>query len=131
MRLILAGDTVVGVGRRILPKAEDERTARRCLAPAFRPPSPGVFFGHRPALARRHAARGAERDDRAVQAARTRWRSRPISGLVNGTARRAAMPYRAVPRASARWISGSHSGVVGLPLYETRHLLRAAGMQIA
>ena len=29
---VLAGDTVVGVGRRILPKAEDEATARACLA---------------------------------------------------------------------------------------------------
>jgi septum formation protein len=28
---VLAGDTVVAVGRRILPKAEDEATARRCL----------------------------------------------------------------------------------------------------
>jgi septum formation protein len=29
---ILSGDTVVGAGRRILPKAEDEATARECLA---------------------------------------------------------------------------------------------------
>src|SRR5262249_38638653 len=29
---VLAADTVVGCGRRILPKAEDEATARRCLA---------------------------------------------------------------------------------------------------
>ncbi|MFX8624422.1 Maf family protein, partial [Acinetobacter baumannii] len=28
---VLAGDTVVAVGRRILPKAEDEQTARTCL----------------------------------------------------------------------------------------------------
>src|SRR5262249_4046404 len=28
---VLAADTVVGLGRRILPKAEDEATARRCL----------------------------------------------------------------------------------------------------
>src|SRR5690606_7674278 len=28
---VLAGDTVVAVGRRILPKAEDSATARRCL----------------------------------------------------------------------------------------------------
>ena len=28
---ILAGDTVVACGRRILPKAEDEATARHCL----------------------------------------------------------------------------------------------------
>ena len=26
-----------------------------------------------------------------------------------------------------RWMSGSHSGVVGLPLHETRTLLRSAG----
>jgi len=30
--MILAGDTVVGAGARILPKAEDEATARHCLA---------------------------------------------------------------------------------------------------
>ena len=30
--LILAADTVVAAGRRILPKAEDEVTARTCLA---------------------------------------------------------------------------------------------------
>ena len=29
---VLAGDTVVAAGRRILPKAEDEATARECLA---------------------------------------------------------------------------------------------------
>jgi septum formation protein len=28
------------------------------------------------------------------------------------------------------WISGSHSGVVGLPLYETRALLKAAGFSL-
>ncbi|HAJ19775.1 MAG TPA: septum formation inhibitor Maf, partial [Rhodospirillaceae bacterium] len=28
---ILAADTVVALGRRILPKAEDEKTARECL----------------------------------------------------------------------------------------------------
>src|SRR4029079_9648822 len=30
-RFVLAADTVVACGRRILPKAEDEATARRCL----------------------------------------------------------------------------------------------------
>ena len=28
------------------------------------------------------------------------------------------------------WIAGSHSGVVGLPLFETRALLRAAGFAV-
>jgi septum formation protein len=29
------------------------------------------------------------------------------------------------------WIGGSHSGVVGLPLFETRALLKAAGFPLA
>ena len=29
------------------------------------------------------------------------------------------------------WIEGSHSGVVGLPLFETRALLKSAGFNIA
>ena len=29
-----------------------------------------------------------------------------------------------------QWIQGSHSGVMGLPLYETRALLKAAGFPI-
>ena len=29
------------------------------------------------------------------------------------------------------WIQGSHSGVVGLPLFETRRLLKAAGVRLA
>ena len=29
------------------------------------------------------------------------------------------------------WIAGSHSGVVGLPLFETRALLKAAGFEVA
>jgi septum formation protein len=29
------------------------------------------------------------------------------------------------------WMAGSHSGVIGLPLYETRSLLRASGYPLA
>ena len=29
-----------------------------------------------------------------------------------------------------QWIKGSHSGIMGLPLYETRALLKAAGFDI-
>jgi septum formation protein len=32
MKFVLGADTVVACGRRILPKAQDEETARRCLA---------------------------------------------------------------------------------------------------
>jgi septum formation protein len=45
----------------------------------------------------------------------------------NGTARPVAMPSRAAPKA-LRLARGSHSGVIGLPLFETRRLLVAAGL---
>ena len=49
--------------------------------------------------------------------------------LESGEWRGKAGAYAIQGRAEAlvRMISGSHSGVVGLPLYETRALLRAAG----
>ena len=49
--------------------------------------------------------------------------------LESGEWRSKAGAYAIQGRAEAlvRMISGSHSGVVGLPLYETRALLRAAG----
>ena len=37
------------------------------------------------------------------------------------------MRSRAAPRRWSAPLSGSYSGVVGLPLFETRALLRAAG----
>ncbi len=40
--LVLAADTVVAVGRRILPKVEDEATLRDLHEAAFRPPAPGA-----------------------------------------------------------------------------------------
>ena len=38
--LVLAADTVVAVGRRILPKVEDEATLRACMTSAVRPAPP-------------------------------------------------------------------------------------------
>jgi septum formation protein len=47
------------------------------------------------------------------------------SGEWEGKAGSYAIQGRA--EALIRWMSGSHSGVVGLPLHETRTLLRSAG----
>ena len=43
-----------------------------------------------------------------------------------------AVGRRILPKAEGliAWISGSHSGVVGLPLFETRALLKAAGLAV-
>ena len=123
--IILAADTVVAAGRRILPKTEDEAEARRTL---------GLLSG------RRHRVLSAVTVTDAAGVARHRLSTTIVafkrfsdeelaayleSGEWQGKAGAYAIQGRA--EALVRMISGSHSGVVGLPLYETRALLRAAG----
>lgn len=124
--VILAADTVVACGRRILPKAEDEATARQCL---------NLLSG------RRHHVLTAV----AVIDPTGRLRERlsdtivtfkPLSAaeidayVASGDWTGKAGGYAIQGRAEAyvRALSGSHSGVVGLPLYETRTLLIASGI---
>ena len=123
---VLAGDTVVGVGRRILPKAENEAAARACLA---------LLSG------RRHtvwsAVALAEPDGRLRQAlSETALRFKRLSAsemdayIAGGEWRGKAGGYaiQGAAEGFCLWLQGSHSGVVGLPLYETRKLLIAAGL---
>jgi septum formation protein len=123
---VLAGDTVVGVGRRILPKAEDEATARACLA---------LLSG------RRHrvysAVALASPDGRLRQAlSETSLRFKRLTAretddyIAGGEWRGKAGGYaiQGAAEGFCVWLQGSHSGVVGLPLYETRKLLVAAGL---
>ena len=125
---ILAGDTVVALGRRILPKAEDETTARQCLK---------LLSGRRhrvlSAVALRHPD-GTLRE----RLSETIVRFKPLSSceidayLASGEWRGKAGGYAIQGSAEGliAWISGSHSGVVGLPLFETRALLIAAGFSL-
>ncbi len=125
---VLAGDTVVAVGRRILPKAEDEATARRCLELLS---------------SRRHrvlsavallAPDGTLRE----RLSETQVRFKPLSEeeilayLAGGEWHGKAGGYAIQGSAEGliAWIGGSHSGVVGLPLFETRALLKNAGFAI-
>jgi septum formation protein len=127
--LILAGDSVVGVGRRILPKAEDEATARRCLA---------LLSG------RRHrvfsaiavlAPDGTLREALSETVVRfKRLEPAEIEAYITGGewhGKAGGYAIQGSAEGFCAWIAGSHSGVVGLPLYETRRLLRAAGLAIA
>ena len=93
---VLAGDTVVAVGRRILPKTETEAEARACLE---------LMSG------RRHQV--------AAYLAGGEWQGKAGGYAIQGAA-----------EGLIAWIRGSHSGVMGLPLYHTRALLKAAGFQI-
>ena len=122
---ILAADTVVACGRRILPKTEDEASARSCLE---------LLSG------RRHRVHGAialaSPDGRLIsrrvesQVAFKRLSEIEIAAyLRSGEWRGKAGGYAIQGRAAAliRWISGSYSNVVGLPLYETVQLLAGRG----
>lgn len=127
--VILAGDTVVGVGRRILPKAEDEATARKCLAllsgrrhrvfSAIAVLSPDGTL--REALSET-IVRFKLLDAAEIEAyiAGGEWHGKAGGYAIQGSA-----------EGFCAWLAGSHSGVVGLPLFETRRLLRAAGLAIA
>jgi septum formation protein len=123
--LVLAADTVVAAGRRILPKAESEAEARAALA---------LLSG------RRHRVLSAvtlvDGEGRARHRLSTslvgfkRLSEEEVAAyLAAGEWRGKAGGYAIQGRAEAlvRSLSGSHSGVMGLPLYETRALLRAAG----
>lgn len=127
--VILAGDTVVGVGRRILPKAEDEQTARRCLA---------LLSGRRHRVFSAIAVLtpdGTLREAMSETVLRfKRLESAEIEAYIAGGewhGKAGGYAIQGSAEGFCLWLSGSHSGVVGLPLFETRRLLRAAGLKIA
>ena len=125
---VLAGDTVVAAGRRILPKAEDEATARACLdllsgrrhrvfsAIALRAPD-GTVRGRLSETVVRFKVLSAE--EIAAYLAGGEWRGKAGGYAIQGSA-----------EGLVQWLQGSHSGVMGLPLYETRTLLKAAGFAL-
>lgn len=126
--IVLAGDTVVGVGARILPKAEDEATARACLA---------LLSGRRHRV---YSAIAVITPDGHLREAlsETIVRFRPLGPamidayVAGGEWRGKAGGYAIQGSAEGfcAWLAGSHSGVVGLPLFETSRLLRAAGLSL-
>ena len=126
---VLAGDTVVALGRRILPKAEDEAAARHCLK---------SMSGRRHRVLSAIALIGPDGTLR-ERISETIVRFKPLSAaeidayIAGGEWHGKAGGYAIQGSAEGliAWISGSHSGVVGLPLYETRAVLRAAGFAIA
>jgi septum formation protein len=125
---ILAGDTVVALGRRILPKAEDEATARQCFT---------LMSGRRHRVLSAIALKSPDGTLR-ERLSETIVRFKPLSPreidayIASGEWHGKAGGYAIQGGAEGliAWISGSHSGVVGLPLFETRALLLAAGFPL-
>jgi septum formation protein len=122
---VLAADTVVGIGRRILPKAEDEATARACLellSGRRHRVTTAVAVADSLGKIRRRTSETIvtfhRLDAAAIDAliAAGDWRGKAGGYALQGSA-----------ESWVRWLSGSWSGVVGLPLAETRTLLKASG----
>lgn len=126
---VLAGDTVVALGRRILPKAEDMQTARKCLE---------LLSGRRHRVLSAIALRAPDGTLR-ERLSETIVKFKVLSDeelkayLAGGEWEGKAGGYAIQGAAEGliSWIQGSHSGVVGLPLFETRAMLKAAGFPIA
>jgi septum formation protein len=125
---VLAADTVVALGRRILPKAEDAATARACLA---------LLSGrrHRVLTCVVAVAPDGRRGERLVESVVgfARLTEAQIAAyLDSGEWQGKAGGYAIQGRAAAhvRFLSGSYSNVVGLPLFETANLLRGLGFPL-
>jgi septum formation protein len=120
--VVLAADSVVAVGRRILPKAETEAQARTCLA---------LLSGRRhKVLGGVAVGRAGKTRTRLVETAVRFKRLAPSeiddyvrSGEWQGKAGGYAIQGRAA--AFVAFLSGSYSNVVGLPLFETAALLKS------
>ena len=123
---ILAADTVVAFGRRILPKAEDLDTARRCLAllsgrrhrvhggVVLQAPGGHVSWRHVQTVVVFKRLTLQEMD---WYLASGEWHGKAGGYAIQGLAARVI-----------RDVIGSYSNVVGLPLFETTQLLGGAGL---
>lgn len=124
--VILAADTVVACGRRILPKAEDDATVTKCLT---------LLSG------RRHSVITAIALIDAAAKLRTRiietkvaFRKLEPDEIARYASSREGLGkaggYAIQGRAAVfvRSIGGSYTNVVGLPLTETYHLLKTCGI---
>lgn len=124
---VLAADTVVACGRRILPKAENRDTAVECLAllsgRAHRVYT-GLSLIHegrqvtKSVMTRVQMARLSDADLKAYLEG-GEWEGKAGGYAIQG---RAALFIKA--------INGSYSNVVGLPLYEAANLLKGMGFPL-
>ncbi|MCA3561627.1 MAG: septum formation protein Maf [Aestuariivirga sp.] len=125
---VLAADTVVGLGRRILPKAETVDEALDCLSLLSGRShwvystvcliAPGKRMSTRCVETKLRFKR-LSREDMGSYIASDEWRGKAGGYAIQGRA-----------EVFVRLLTGSYSGVIGLPLYETVHLLEGAGYPV-
>jgi septum formation protein len=123
--VVLAADTVVACGRRILPKAEDDATVTKCLSLLSGRrhtviTAVAIVDGTGPLKTRIVETKVAFRR---LDAKEIDSYARSAEGL--GKAGGYAIQGRAA--AFVRMINGSYTNIVGLPLTETLLMLKACG----
>jgi septum formation protein len=128
MAPVLCADTTVALGRRILGKPADADDAVNTLA---------LLSGRTHRVLTAVALHDGRHARRALSLSHVRFAKLPASTIdayvASGDAFGKAGAY-AIQSALAGWIEridGSHSGIMGLPLYETARLLRAARVRLA
>ena len=126
--IVVAGDTTIALGRRILPPADDEQIQRELLR---------SLSGRRHHCLSAVCVIGPDGKARArlndtIVAFKALSAAEIESYIASGEGLGKAGGYAIQGRAEAfvRYLSGSHSGVVGLPLFETRALLLTAGLPL-
>ncbi len=126
--IVLAADTVVACGRRILPKAENDADVVSCL---------NLLSGRRHSVltAIAIAAGSGKIRTRVVvtKVAFKRLTTAEIDAYVacgEGVGKAGGYAIQGRAEAFVRQINGSYSNVVGLPLYETVALLAGAGFRV-
>ena len=126
---VIAADTVVAAGRRILPKPDDAEAARRCLKllSGGRHRVYGGLYVRAPDG--RVAARTVQTQVKMKRLAAAEIDAYIASGEWDGKAGGYAIQGRAA--AFIPWVNGSHPNVVGLPVCETLACLRGLGYSVA
>lgn len=126
--LVLAADTVVAAGRRILPKAESAEAVRACLT---------LLSGrrHRVITAIVLAGPDGRTTERVVESIVifNRLTDDQIERMVatrEGEGKAGGYAINGLAASFVRFLSGSFSAVVGLPLFETAQLLRGQGWRV-
>lgn len=124
----LAGDTVVALGRRILPKAESDDDVRECLARvsgrAHHVMTSVCVIAPDGRMAKRLS------DTRVIV---KRLSKAEIDAYLNseeGLGKAGGYAIQGLFGAHIKQIAGSYTGVMGLPVYETAQLLNGLGYRL-
>jgi septum formation protein len=125
---ILAADTVVALGSRIMPKAADAEDVRACMA---------LLSGRRHhvltalVLIGPDGRVGRRTSDSVVAFSRlTPAQLDAYAACSEGVGKAGGYAIQGRAAGFARFLSGSYSGVVGLPLFEVAQLLRGRGYPV-